>query len=207
MVAFGSFLAIVALASYSVSRIMSDHEDTAIAQTGPSQEERDNRWEEREKQLQQDNAKPDFTGRLGEFIVVSTVEEAKAMREFCPAGTKPAGIRGNFRSSELNVPNLWSQTVCEDGTVARTYSGTGRLMYFRGSPIVTVAGAPLERLKRTVIDGKPALLVEPPVKPGPSVIHVIERMPVGNKPGILLSVMGHESVEASLPVVREVLAR
>jgi len=132
-----------------------------------------------------DNAKPRFTGQMGDFVVGQPSAYPP-----CTFSSEQAYDINVVMRSELYSPALGDNAqaaACADGTIVSISPDhrVGR-RYFVGPPSVPYE-ASLERLKLLTVGGKPAI-AELPI-PGNFVSYarltVIERFPSEQKPGIL----------------------
>lgn len=131
----------------------------------------------------QDEAKPRYQGRLGDFLIVPS----EAADFPCPAqaSTDP-------RASELYSPVFSEAAVagqCADGRIVGISDygeeAIGR-RYFVG-PAKVPYEAPVDRLTLLTIGGKPAIAQLPmPGVPSSLRLAVIERLPSDDQPGILV---------------------
>lgn len=150
--------------------------------------------------LRADQAKPRFTGPLGDFVI-SPLEAANF-----PPCTKPlkAPTRNEIMTSELFTP-LWGMTrvdyvpppnfqpdvdvliACADGTLLFYGSEVVGKRYFVG-PAKLAWAAPLDRLVLMTVAGYPAIAQLPiPGWVGDIELFVIQRFPSGDRPGILVA--------------------
>lgn len=143
--------------------------------------------QEAERQSREDLQKPRFQGALDAFVVVQPGQA----RQQAPCEAVRSRSR-DFEPSELNLPGMGEQAICQDGTVVGVCSdGLGCRQYFFGVPQV-VANAPRDRLETFELDGRPALAVRPIPDFREWTIYVIQRAPSASKPGILLQVIASE---------------
>lgn len=137
-----------------------------------------------------DQAKPIYEGPLGDFIVgIHQGSSAPpCQRPFRPA--KNEKIKASDLYSPLFGDNLEGFVVeCADGKITAIGVFGPEVMgkgYFVGRPIVPYE-APAERLKLLTVASKPAI-AQLPGFPGTLRLAVIERFPIGNQPGILVSI-------------------
>ncbi len=150
-----------------------------------------------------DQAKPTFSGPLGEFLVTPRVA---ADFPPCPG---PLKRTENYKFHELYSPVFGGRLEvyeCANGMipyVARDYGGPGK-RYFVGPAKVPYEG-PLDRLVLLTIGGHSAIAQLPiPGFPRSLRIVAIERFPTSNLPGILVGV---DNVDMSLKDAAAVVAR
>ncbi len=137
-----------------------------------------------------DQAKGIYKGPLGNFLVTPGVVAAWPA---CPA---PIKRTKNAKTSDLYSP-VFGENVeaneCADGTIVGLTFETGASRgkrYFIG-PAKVPYEAPLDRLVLLTVGGHSAIAEMPiPGVPGSLRLAVIERFPVGIKPGIMVWIEG-----------------
>jgi hypothetical protein len=149
-----------------------------------------------------DQAKPVFTGPLGEFLVTPRVAA-----DFPPC-PKPIKRTENYQFHELYSPILGGNLEvyeCANGVIpyiARDYAGPAK-RYFVG-PARVPYEAPRDRLVLLTIGGHSAIAeLEVPGLPPNLRIAAIERFPTSHLPGIMVAI---DNSSMSLKVAATVMA-
>jgi hypothetical protein len=175
-----------------------------------------------QRAMDEEASKPRFTGRLGDFVVVSgtgaLADDAKIFR--C-ASTPVAA------SEALSAEELWSDAFGQGG-IGWACSGRGVVLvnneadgappsgsdgsalgrgYIQSVPVPVARSAPRDRLELVTVEGHPGLLERPiPEYPyGEANLVVIERYPDGDKPGIAVFVEMAPSAEAAIKHAEEIM--
>ena len=134
-----------------------------------------------------DQAKPAYTGVLGDFLVTAKVGQVADWPP-CPEPRRPSQ---NYKASEVYSPVFGDLEVyeCADGKIIglsvygepaigkRYFVGPAKANYF----------APLDRLQLLTVAGRPAIAQLPaPGDPEGLRLAVIQRFPSSNQPGIMV---------------------
>src|SRR2546425_538252 len=135
-----------------------------------------------------DQAKPAYTGVLGDFLVAAKVGQVADWPP-CPEPRRPSQ---NYKASEVYSPvfgDLKGVSECADGKIIglsvygepsigkRYFVGPAKVNYF----------APLDRLLLLTVAGRPAIAQLPgPGDPESLRLVVILRFPSNNRPGIMV---------------------
>jgi hypothetical protein len=172
--------------------------------------------------LDRDAAKPRFTGRIGAFEIHSSGEgEAEVQLVACPggSGTSPVTDVRLLKESDLWSEGFGDNAVgwsCDGGDIrlinneggeGHAAQPDGALLsraYFSSLPLPLARDVPADRLQETDVERHPALL-ESPIEGYPyglASIAVIERLPSGRSPGIVVIVEYAPSAERVLELAK-----
>lgn len=175
-----------------------------------------------QRAMEQEAAKPRFSGRLGDFVVVPLNGELPAEANIFSCATTPVPVADSLRSEQL-----WSDAFA-DGWMGWACAGKGVVLvnneggargapgsdgsglargYIRSVPLPVARDAPRDRLELITVEGHPALLEHPiPDYPyGTANLVVIERFPEGEEPGIAVFIDMAPSVEAAIKHAEEIM--
>jgi len=181
-----------------------------------------------EKAMQEEAAKPRFTGRLGDFEVAPRTEEAasRANPFGCKDGEPTTMVAGS--EARLAAPELWADAFDTEEGVGWECAGQGIVLvnnqglegatttgedvvlirgYFSSIPVPVLRDAPRDRLELISIEGRNAL-IEDPIEGHPygtANLVVIERYPSADKPGILLVVERASSSKRAIEIAGEII--
>ena len=179
----------VGLTAVAVTRSVGPFRVRAPVTTPPATEPRQPRSSnEPNPSAAADQAKPAYTGVLGDFLVTASPNQVADWPP-CPEPRRPAK---NYKASEVYSPvfgNLEGVSECADGTIIglsvygdpsigkRYFVGPAKVNYF----------APLDRLLLLTVAGRPAIAQLPgPGDPESLRLVVILRFPSNNRPGIMV---------------------
>jgi len=154
-----------------------------------------------------DQAKPAYTGVLGDFLVTAKVGQVADWPP-CPEPRRPAK---NYKASEVYSPVFGDLEVyeCADGKIIglsvygepaigkRYFVGPAKVNYF----------APLDRLELLTVAGRPAIAQLPaPGDPESLRLAVIQRFPSNSQPGIMVWVdFTSKSVEEAAALAAQIM--
>jgi hypothetical protein len=182
-----------------------------------------------EKVMNEEAAKPRFTGKLGDFVVYARGGDvpAEARLFVCPGGE--GTTRVDRAGTTLRSEELWSSAfdteegvgwACpERGVVLVNNQGLegettdGEMVakirgYFSSVPVPVLRDAPRDRLELVTVEGRPGLL-EHPIEGYPyglANLAVIERNPEGDTPGIVVFVEGASSAKRAIEIAEEIMS-
>ncbi len=132
------------------------------------------------KALAEDNAKPRFEGKLGEFVL--TPGKADNDSPCLPQGTQElySSTLAEIFKGQVEGGQCYFMGLGPDGSELFR-------AYFRGELHVSFS-APKERLKLLTVAGRPAIAEDPASSLMPARLVVIERSPSTEAPGIFIEV-------------------